>query len=1226
MKIFGVEQLVDQEEFHDKYLFDGSKKNTKPLEQSDKNLSSLLDKQQIWNNLIKLTTDKDYLVSSKAADALISAFSQVPDKQQAWKQLIKLTNDNEYLRYKAIKTLISVFPSVPDKQQAWNDLRTLITNEKRSVRLGAADILSSLFFDVLDKQQAFQDLRRLINDEDRSVRLRAANSLVSAFSQVPNKQMTWRYLTKLINDKDNYGMPSTSSVLISAFSQVPDKQQAWKYLIRLTNDEDWDVRYRAANTLISVFPHVPYKQQAWNDLVKLTNDKDGHVCSKAIDALASAFSQVPDKQQAWNDLITLIEEGDWNVRLGISVTLVFAYPQLPDKHQAWNDLIRLSDDKDWNVRSAIAGFLVSAFSHVPEKQQAWKDLIKLIKSGNNDVIIKVASALNFAYPQVPHKQQAWNDLMRLTNRENDSDVRFRAVSVLINAFSLVPDKQQAWNNLIRFTTDKDWNISFSAASALDYAFYHMPDKIHAWKDLHRLTKGGEGCIKSGAIIALGSSFSQVPNREEAWSDLHRLTNDQDNVARYGAATSLGLAFPHLPNKQQAWEDLQRLTTDQDSVVRSGAASSLGLAFPYVPDKQLAWNELHNLTNDEDLNVRYDAVYSLGLAFPYVPDKQLVWNELHRLISGENSDIRYVAASLIGSNFFHIPDKQQAWIDLITLTGDGNLNVRIHANHSLGKVSIFQASQAEKEEEYEKKLMEAIAFFEKATQESKYFNPSQFCLPFYRSLYSILFRKQAKEEVDKYLAEAKNAIKGSESKELLLEVIENFTNALKEGQNLENLNLKGKKDELNFYRQLCEQVEELMKSTDKTAPLATAAMRKMLTLLYSKIKEKAKTACRESRGTVAEEIAYDICMEVQKWEIDNQEEMTLYVENFTSSLESKIPQIPENEHIFMMINESKNQKDLKKLFENMSELIGIIPEIIIDLKRMKPTIGIITALPKEYVAVSVLLENRNDKYKIPGPGAGRRYCLGEILSEKGDKYNLVLANAGMGNNIAATRASILLEHFPNVKSIIMVGIAGGVPNPKKAEDHVRLGDIVVSSENGVIQYDIIKQEIKEITHRNPPRPPSASLLDAVRYLEGEEILGNRPWEKYIVKALSKFRAFRPFEDKDVLYISDHQKRKIKHPEDLKRIKGQPRVFIGPIASANILQKDPKARDKLREKFGVKAIEMEASGIADATWNHEVGYLVVRGICDYCDSHKNDDWQQYAAVVAAAYTRALIESMP
>jgi len=38
------------------------------------------------------------------------------------------------------------------------------------------------------------------------------------------------------------------------------------------------------------------------------------------------------------------------------------------------------------------------------------------------------------------------------------------------------------------------------------------------------------------------------------------------------------------------------------------------------------------------------------------------------------------------------------------------------------------------------------------------------------------------------------------------------------------------------------------------------------------------------------------------------------------------------------------------------------------------------------------------------------------------------------------------------------------------------------------------------------------------------------------------------------------------------------------------------------------------------------LVVRGICDYCDDNKNDLWQGYAAVVAAAYTRALLELIP
>ena len=195
-----------------------------------------------------------------------------------------------------------------------------------------------------------------------------------------------------------------------------------------------------------------------------------------------------------------------------------------------------------------------------------------------------------------------------------------------------------------------------------------------------------------------------------------------------------------------------------------------------------------------------------------------------------------------------------------------------------------------------------------------------------------------------------------------------------------------------------------------------------------------------------------------------------------------------------------------------------------------------------------------------------------------------------------------------------------------------GNLGCIKEYGVIQYDNIKKETQRILFRNPPRPPCASLLEAAKYLEAEELLGKRPWKKYIYQALlnlsefSEFEFIRPFEDKDVLYRTDNQEEIIQHPEDPRRKKGQPRVFIGPIASANILQKDPKARDELREKFGVKAIEMEASGIADATWNHEVGYLVVRGICDYCDSHKNDDWQQYAAVVAAAYTRALIESMP
>ena len=74
------------------------------------------------------------------------------------------------------------------------------------------------------------------------------------------------------------------------------------------------------------------------------------------------------------------------------------------------------------------------------------------------------------------------------------------------------------------------------------------------------------------------------------------------------------------------------------------------------------------------------------------------------------------------------------------------------------------------------------------------------------------------------------------------------------------------------------------------------------------------------------------------------------------------------------------------------------------------------------------------------------------------------------------------------------------------------------------------------------------------------------------------------------------------------------------------KNYQKRQQLKKKFGVYAVEMEASGIADATWEMGTGYIVIRGICDYCDDYKNDDWQEYAAIIAACYARDLIEKLP
>ena len=100
--------------------------------------------------------------------------------------------------------------------------------------------------------------------------------------------------------------------------------------------------------------------------------------------------------------------------------------------------------------------------------------------------------------------------------------------------------------------------------------------------------------------------------------------------------------------------------------------------------------------------------------------------------------------------------------------------------------------------------------------------------------------------------------------------------------------------------------------------------------------------------------------------------------------------------------------------------------------------------------------------------------------------------------------------------------------------------------------------------------------------------------------------------------------IGHPRTPEGNWGASRVSWGNCIREQASEK-PREAEGLRDKFNVRAVEMEGSGIADATWSEERGYLVVRGTCDYCNPDKGDAWQHYAAIIAAAYTRAVIEMM-
>jgi nucleoside phosphorylase len=296
------------------------------------------------------------------------------------------------------------------------------------------------------------------------------------------------------------------------------------------------------------------------------------------------------------------------------------------------------------------------------------------------------------------------------------------------------------------------------------------------------------------------------------------------------------------------------------------------------------------------------------------------------------------------------------------------------------------------------------------------------------------------------------------------------------------------------------------------------------------------------------------------------------------------------------------------------------------KMPLPTIGIIVALTEEFDAVRAMIPSA-ERYRAPGSGGGREYLLGDIPSLRKGAHQVVVAQTmDMGNTSAATRASKMLMDFDGIEHIIMCGIAGGVPHPSDPQEHVRLGDIVVSNRKGVIQYDFGKQKGKVFEERFAPRPPSARLLEAVQVLEQDRLSDLRPWDVHIQNGLKARSLVIPNADSDV--ILDDKGKRIEHPPATET---RPRVILGPIASANVVQGDFRKRDRLRDDHKVKAVEMEGYGIADATWEFErAGYLVVRGICDYCDVRtkhlQTDAWKRHAAMVAAGYVRALIEAMP
>ena len=311
--------------------------------------------------------------------------------------------------------------------------------------------------------------------------------------------------------------------------------------------------------------------------------------------------------------------------------------------------------------------------------------------------------------------------------------------------------------------------------------------------------------------------------------------------------------------------------------------------------------------------------------------------------------------------------------------------------------------------------------------------------------------------------------------------------------------------------------------------------------------------------------------------------------------------------------------------------------ILELPADKYTVGWICAIPVELRTARCFFDVEHSQLSSRPKHDENSYNLGRICG-----HNVVMiCLPELGGVKAAVAAKSLEVTFPNVRFWLMVGIGGGIPNPPEVD--IRLGDIVVSIPTeqgpGVIQYDLGRMEVEGWRRKGALNKPPSLLLTAVRNLQSRSGVGND-----ISRILSEVD---PVEDSegdmqaqtypthlvDNLFRANYthiktpacgcesETNKANTIDRRKRNHQNPRIHYGNIASGNAVVKNALERNRLAQRDNVICFEMEAFGLMD-----DFPCLVIRGISDYSDSHKNHAWQSYASSVAAAYAKKLLNIIP
>lgn len=318
-------------------------------------------------------------------------------------------------------------------------------------------------------------------------------------------------------------------------------------------------------------------------------------------------------------------------------------------------------------------------------------------------------------------------------------------------------------------------------------------------------------------------------------------------------------------------------------------------------------------------------------------------------------------------------------------------------------------------------------------------------------------------------------------------------------------------------------------------------------------------------------------------------------------------------------------------------------------RLAFEVAIICALVEEYDAIEAILDDRYDVDAYnKGEGDPNRYKAGKM----GASNVLLSLLPGMGKERAASGSASFRTSFPDIELCLLVGICAGVARNKQKKD-ILLGDVIIST--SLVQSDFGRQAKDGITRKDtigdnfgrPSKEIRCLLLELQTRKIGEQLRANTV---AALKNLSRTRQAwnYPGREKDILFEAEYDHKhhvpglceacdgdhacelaqtascEFLKCDTTKAVERQtvqedqlPSIHFGAFSSADQVIRSSKHRDAMNAADGVIGFEMEGAGVWD-----NFPTVIIKGVCDYADSHKNKKFQPYAAATAAACSKAFL----